>query len=305
MPCYAHNGDDPTCSRTVVLTTHPATRHGPVRDTLRVVGHDGRVTTVSLAPRPTALRALLVALAAAVLAIAGALPASAHASLVRSSPTSGSTLTAVPPEVALTFNEEINPQFASVTVKSGDTTASTGDLEVDGATIYQPLDPEMPAGTYTVAYRVTSADGHPVSGSFDFTYDAPGGGEGEGEGTAAPSPTTSGDTGTESPSPTATSTTTSETTPTEPATETSSEATTSTSETTTTSESPTSSPTTTDTDSTADTTDDGVPWWVWLLGALAVLGIVGGIILALARRGDEDVDLESYHRPEDVDDDLR
>lgn len=270
-----------------------------------MVGHDGRVTTVSLAPRPTALRALLVALAAAVLAIAGALPASAHASLVRSSPTADSTLTAVPPEVALTFNEEINPQFASVTVRSGSTTASTGDLEVDGATIYQPIDPEMPAGTYTVAYRVTSADGHPVSGSFDFTYDAPGGGEGEGEGTAAPSPTTSGDTGTESPSPTATSTTTSETTPTEPATETSSEATTSTSETTTTSESPTSSPTTTDTDSTADTTDDGVPWWVWLLGALAVLGIVGGIILALARRGDEDVDLESYRRPEDVDDDLR
>ena len=301
MPCYAHNGDDPTCSRTVVLTTHPATRHRPVRDTLRVVGHDGRVTTVSLAPRPTALRALLVALAAAVLAIAGALPASAHASLVRSSPTSGSTLTAVPPEVALTFNEEINPQFASVTVKSGDTTASTGDLEVDGSTIYQPLDPEMPAGTYTVAYRVTSADGHPVSGTFDFTYDAPGGGEGDGEGTVAPSPTTSGGTGTESPSPT--STTPSETTPTEPATETSSEATTST--TSPESSTTTSSPTTTDGDSTAGSTDEGLPWWVWLLGALAVLGLVGGLVLALARRGDEDVDLESYHRPEDVDGDLR
>jgi hypothetical protein len=36
-------------------------------------------------------------------------------------------------------------------------------------TVSQDLQPGAPAGSYTVAWRVTSADGHPVSGAFSFT----------------------------------------------------------------------------------------------------------------------------------------
>ena len=267
------------------------------------------MTAQSLAPRPTALRCLLALLAASVLAILGALPASAHASLVRSSPESGATLTAAPPEVALTFNEEINPQFATVTVKAGDSTASTGDPEVDGTTVYQPLDPEMTAGKYTVAYRVTSADGHPVSGSFDFTYAPAGGDEGEGE-TDGSTPSTSDATSTSSTSSTTSEDSGSATSTSAGSSEPSSTSSTSaTSESTSTSDSTSTEPTSSaSTSPEAETTagdDDGVPWWVWVLGLVTVLGLVGGTVLVLGRRGDEQLDLESYGRPDDGDDALR
>lgn len=270
------------------------------------MGHDGQVTAQSLTLRPAAVRGLLAVLAATALVIVAALPALAHASLVRSSPESGSTLTAAPPEVALTFNEEINPQFATVTVKAGDSTASTGDPDVQGTTVYQPLDPEMTAGTYTVAYRVTSADGHPVSGSFDFTY-APGGGdEGADEtgGTAAPAPTTSGSTSASTSAPTTSET--SGTTGTSTSGTSDPESTTSSSTSTTSTEVTTSpSSTTTDSATTAADNDGGVPWWVWVLGLVVVLGLVGGTVLLLGRRGDEELDLESYGLPHEGDDTLR
>ena len=84
----------------------------------------------------------VTAIVSSVLAILGALPASAHASLVRSSPESGATLTAAPPEVALTFNEEINQSFASVAVTAGDdrTNRVTGEPMIDGETVTARVD---------------------------------------------------------------------------------------------------------------------------------------------------------------------
>ena len=41
-------------------------------------------------------------------------------------------------------------------------------------TVAQSIGPDAPAGTYTVQWRVTSADGHPISGTFGFTAE-PGG----------------------------------------------------------------------------------------------------------------------------------
>ena len=38
-----------------------------------------------------------------------------------------------------------------------------------GTTVTQPLAGGLPAGAYTVEWRVTSADGHPLSGTFGFT----------------------------------------------------------------------------------------------------------------------------------------
>ena len=49
-----------------------------------------------------------------------------------------------------------------------------GQYLVDGApvlvddTVTQPLVADRPAGTYTVQWRVTSSDGHPISGTFTF-----------------------------------------------------------------------------------------------------------------------------------------
>ena len=44
----------------------------------------------------------------------------------------------------------------------------TGQPRVQGAVISVDVMPLGPAGTYTVNYRVTSADGHVVSGSWPF-----------------------------------------------------------------------------------------------------------------------------------------
>ena len=45
---------------------------------------------------------------------------------------------------------------------------STGEPQVEGAVISVGVRPLGPAGTYTVNYRATSADGHVVSGSWSF-----------------------------------------------------------------------------------------------------------------------------------------
>jgi copper resistance protein C len=53
---------------------------------------------------------------------------------------------------------------------------STGDPRVSGAVISVALRPLGPVGRYTVNYRVTSADGHRVTGSWWFELTAPGSG---------------------------------------------------------------------------------------------------------------------------------
>lgn len=96
--------------------------------------------------------------------------AAAHSVLVSVDPEDGARLENSPGQVVLTFNEEINPSFASVAVSSGDDRANlvTGQPSVDGGTVTAQL-PDLGPGAYTVGYRVTSADGHVVSGSTVFT----------------------------------------------------------------------------------------------------------------------------------------
>lgn len=136
--------------------------------------------------------ALLGRLLLAVLLIAGfaaGLPtASAHTALTASDPAADSTLAAGPARVTATFNEELQPTFASMTVVGPDGNLwSSGDAEVRGATVGVAVRPLGPAGKYTVNYRVTSADGHVVSGSWSFTVTVPGTGQ-PGPAVQAPGP---------------------------------------------------------------------------------------------------------------------
>jgi methionine-rich copper-binding protein CopC len=95
-------------------------------------------------------------------------PASAHATLIGSDPKDGATVEKLPGEVSLEFNEEVAaPAFVEVTASDG-TDVGSGDPEVLGDVVTLPLAPEGPAGTYTLAFRVVSADGHPVSGELTF-----------------------------------------------------------------------------------------------------------------------------------------
>ncbi len=100
--------------------------------------------------------------------------ASAHSVLIEVEPDDGATLDATPERVILTFNEDINPSFATVAVTATDRTNRVqGDEVVDGAMVTAELGP-LDDGGYTVGYRVTSADGHVIQGSTQFTVGSAG-----------------------------------------------------------------------------------------------------------------------------------
>jgi methionine-rich copper-binding protein CopC len=115
------------------------------------------------------LAMLVLAVSLSVIAVAGAGVASAHATRVATDPVENTELSQAPQKVSATFNEALQPQFGAMTVVGPDGNLwSTGDPQVDGAVISVGVRPLGPSGTYTVNYRVTSADGHVVSGSWSF-----------------------------------------------------------------------------------------------------------------------------------------
>ena len=122
-------------------------------------------------------RAVAVAVVALVLAVATAAPASAHNSFVGSDPADGASVARTPGAVVLTFDQPAVALGTQVVVTGPDGTASTGAAELVDATVRQALVPGAPAGSYTVAWRVTSADGHPITGESTFTAQAAGTGE--------------------------------------------------------------------------------------------------------------------------------
>jgi len=133
--------------------------------------------------------AVTLILGLVIAALAGAGVASAHAVRVATDPVENAELSQAPQKVSATFNEKLQPQFAAMTVVGPDSNLwSTGDPHVDGAVISVGVLPLGPSGTYTVNYRVTSADGHVVSGSWSFRLTvASTGTPGPSASTAAPS----------------------------------------------------------------------------------------------------------------------
>ena len=116
------------------------------------------------------VRRVLVALAAAVVVVLGAGPAAAHDEIVGTAPANGATVDVAPDRVVLTFAEPAIALGTQVVVTGPDgAVASQGDVMLEGTTVAQPLVASRPAGTYHVDWRVTSADGHPVTGTFMFT----------------------------------------------------------------------------------------------------------------------------------------
>lgn len=118
---------------------------------------------------PRFVRVVLIGAVLGVLALAGAGPASAHAVRTAADPAPDASLTEGPPRVSATFNEQLQTDFANMTVVGPDGNLwSTGPADVQGAVASVGLRPLGPAGKYTVNYRVTSADGHVVNGAWSF-----------------------------------------------------------------------------------------------------------------------------------------
>lgn len=120
-----------------------------------------------------AVSLLLAAVTIAATLTAGA--ASAHAARVSVEPAENAVLSVGPARVSATFNEQLQTTFAAMTVVGPDGNLwSSGQPQVQGAVVGLGVGPLGPSGNYTVNYRVTSADGHVVSGSWSFRLTTPG-----------------------------------------------------------------------------------------------------------------------------------
>jgi copper transport protein len=116
------------------------------------------------------LKRSLLAIAVALAALTAAPAAFAHAILQESTPSNNSVVRTSPKTVSLRFNEAVETAFGSIRVYD------CGGGRVDSGKISRPskdsvavaIDRRLAKGTYTVTWRVISADSHPVAGAFVF-----------------------------------------------------------------------------------------------------------------------------------------
>ncbi|WP_256842030.1 copper resistance CopC family protein [Ornithinimicrobium cryptoxanthini] len=213
----------------------------------------------------TALGALLLTLWLTLLAA----PASAHDSLVDSDPAQDAVLTEVPSQLELTFSGEISDlgvQFVVIGPEERDVVQGTPT--VSGTVVTQTLTEELVDGDYEATWRVTSSDGHPISGTIGFSIaDATTSRSGDrGEATATDGGTAAPTSGavtedTETTAPTATPSPTEAATP-APADD---------------------AAVTAEAAPDPTTESSGIPTWGWLVAALAAVGLVACGFLAFRR----------------------
>ncbi|MFE4580917.1 copper resistance CopC/CopD family protein [Streptomyces chartreusis] len=109
--------------------------------------------------------------------LGGTGPAAAHAALRATDPEDGSVLKSAPRDITLTFTESVGLLEDSFRVldpdgrrlRTGEPEHGRGGAETARVT----LPAKLAEGTYTVAWRVVSADSHPVSGAFTFSVGKP------------------------------------------------------------------------------------------------------------------------------------
>jgi copper transport protein len=113
-----------------------------------------------------------VALAATVVALAAPASALAHAYIIKTSPQASVTVNHPPKELDLTYDEAVEPRFATVSVTNPEAqqeaTAAPHRSPTNADTLVTPLKPDLPEGWYLVYWRANSADGHPVASAFTF-----------------------------------------------------------------------------------------------------------------------------------------
>lgn len=97
-------------------------------------------------------------------------PAGAHDVLEGAEPSAGETLTEAPDELVLTYSDAVQQvgNRVSVTDSAGEVVAE-GEPTADGPVVTFDLPEDLADGSYTTTWRVVSSDGHPISGTTDFT----------------------------------------------------------------------------------------------------------------------------------------
>jgi copper resistance protein C len=110
------------------------------------------------------MRSSVVALSLFLLSAA----AYAHASLTHASPSAGSTVSAAPHEVTLTFTDTLEAAFSNLAVTDASgVEVSQGRAQISGNIMRIGLKP-LNVGLYKVNWRAVSTDTHKTEGSFTF-----------------------------------------------------------------------------------------------------------------------------------------
>ncbi|GHD02490.1 copper resistance CopC family protein [Zhihengliuella salsuginis] len=122
--------------------------------------------------RSTALAALFAALllavgAATAVSLASASTAHAHDQLISTDPADGAALEAPPEQLTLTFSGEIQDIGTTVELVDAEGAEHAVDLAADRGDLAITPQAALPAGDYTLSWRVTSSDGHPIEGTVD------------------------------------------------------------------------------------------------------------------------------------------
>ncbi len=133
----------------------------------------------------SSLSRLLAAALFACLALAfGSVPAQAHDQLIGSNPKQGAKLDKQPEWIELNYSGEIQDIGTEIRVEKDGEDFSAGEITVEGRTVKSALPDDLKPGDYTIAWRVVSQDGHPISGTVEFTIldSAGSGGDVEGAG---------------------------------------------------------------------------------------------------------------------------
>jgi copper transport protein len=96
--------------------------------------------------------------------------------LERTDPSNDAVLETSPATVSLGFTESIETALGAIRVfDANGERVDDGTLERPSSTeVAVGVEPNLPDGTYTVAWRVVSADSHPIAGAFVFHVGAPG-----------------------------------------------------------------------------------------------------------------------------------
>lgn len=98
--------------------------------------------------------------------------AQAHAFLDHANPLVGSTVATAPHELTLTFTQNLEPAFSTVTVTGPNgARVDAGKAQVSGNTMRVGLKAAGP-GTYRVHWHALSVDTHTTQGSFSFRVGA-------------------------------------------------------------------------------------------------------------------------------------
>jgi methionine-rich copper-binding protein CopC len=123
--------------------------------------------------RPAVVSGVLAALLLTLGSLVWAPEASAHDELLDLQPGNKVLLAAPPTEVQLVFGAAVLAVGTRIRVTGPTgTVVSTGPVSVTQGTVVQKLSGGLVDGVYRVDWRVTSSDGHPVSGTYTFTLKA-------------------------------------------------------------------------------------------------------------------------------------